>query len=155
MKGIPVSKSFTKMTEVVLPNDTNPLGVLLGGKLLYWMDIAAAVCAQMHSSNVAVTAAIDHLEFKGAAKVGDIIEITAQVTNAFNTSMEILVETWKKNVAFQTPIKINEAYFIFVCINEQGNLLPVPAVIPKTKKEKELYVLAKNRRNSRLKKPKK
>jgi acyl-CoA hydrolase len=149
MKSVAVSKSRTKMTEVVLPNDTNPLGVLLGGKLLYWMDIAAAVCAQMHSSNIAVTVAIDHVEFKSAAKIGDIIEIIAHVTNAFNTSMEVYVEVSKRDAVLQTPVKINEAYFIFVCLDRDEKLVKVPPVIPQTKREKELFAAAIKRRKDR------
>jgi len=150
MESIPVSYSRTKMTEVVLPNDTNPLGILLGGRLLYWMDIAAAVCAQKHSRNVAVTVAIDHLEFKAPAKTGDIIEIESQVTHTFNTSLEVIVEAWKVNIKSQEKVKINEAYFMFVVVDAEGNHLIVPPVIPETARDKALFVEAELRRKERI-----
>jgi acyl-CoA hydrolase len=150
MEGISVNRSRTKMTEVVLPNDTNPLGILLGGRLLYWMDIAAAICAQLHSQNIAVTVALDHMEFRSPAKTGDIIEIEAQVTHVFYTSLEIIVEAWKKNIKSQERIKVNEAYFTFVVIDSEGNHLNVPPVIPETERDKVLFVEAETRRKVRL-----
>jgi len=103
----------------------------------------------MHSSNIAVTVAIDHVEFKSAAKIGDIIEIIAHVTNAFNTSMEVYVEVSKRDAVLQTPVKINEAYFIFVCLDRDEKLVKVPPVIPQTKREKELFAAAIKRRKDR------
>lgn len=88
------SASATIKTEVVCPNDTNPMGMLQGGQLVYWMDIAAAVCAQVHSEKICVTASIDSMNFRAPAKVGDIITIQAKITRAFISSMEIQVRAW-------------------------------------------------------------
>ncbi|MBK7816171.1 MAG: hypothetical protein IPJ60_00645 [Sphingobacteriaceae bacterium] len=86
------------MTEIVCPNDTNPMGILQGGRLVQWMDIASAVCAQNHSEHICVTASIDSVKFKSPAKVGDIITIKARITRAFNSSMEIFVQAWAKKL---------------------------------------------------------
>src|ERR1019366_1029322 len=98
MKNKRPAASLTIKTEVVCPNDTNPMGILQGGRLVQWMDIAAAVCAQTHAEKICVTASINQVDFNAPAKVGDIITIRASLTRAFNSSMEIFVESFAKNV---------------------------------------------------------
>jgi acyl-CoA hydrolase len=128
--------SETIVTEVVCPNDTNPMGMLQGGRLVQWMDIASAVCAQEHAGKICVTSGIHTLRFKKAAQVGDIITIKATITRAFNTSMEIRVKAWRKKVAPGSVKElINEAYFTFVALGENARPAMVPAFVPLTEEE--------------------
>jgi acyl-CoA hydrolase len=136
------SDSETIKTEVVCSNDTNPLGVLQGGRLVQWMDIAAAVCAQTHSGKICVTISINHVDFIEAAKIGDIITISARITRAFNTSMEIFVIAFARSVAGGENYLISEALFTFVALDEYGNATPVIPVIPVTANEKKRYAAA-------------
>lgn len=145
------SASETIKTEVVCPNDTNPMGLLQGGRLVQWMDIAAAVCAQNHAEKICVTASIDSVNFKNSARVGDIITIRAKITRAFTTSMEIFVETRSKNVLSQKSVLINEAYFTFVALDDEAKATGVCAVKPITKIEIEQYKNAMKRRRKNQK----
>lgn len=142
--------SETIMTEVVCPNDTNPMGILQGGRLVQWMDIASAVCAQNHAEHICVTASIDSVKFKTPAKVGDIITIKAKMTRAFTSSMEIFVQAWAKKVLSQKAYLINEAYFTFVAIDDYANPSEVPALKPVTVSEKKEYQNAEKRKKLRL-----
>lgn len=142
-------ESETIMTEVVCPNDTNPMGILQGGKLVQWMDIASAVCAQNHAEHICVTASIDSVKFKTPAKVGDIITIKAKMTRSFSSSMEIFVQAWAKKVLSQKAYLINEAYFTFVAIDDYGNPCNVRAVKPGTLEEKKQYSEAEKRKKLR------
>ena len=144
--------SETIVTEVVCPNDTNPMGILQGGKLVQWMDIASAVCAQNHAEHICVTASIDSVKFKTPAKVGDIITIKARMTRAFSSSMEIFVQAWAKKVLSQKAYLINEAYFTFVAIDDNGNPCEVRAIKPGTIEEKKQYEEAEERKKLRSKK---
>ena len=144
-----VEENIVTMTEIVLPNDTNPLGILLGGRLLYWMDIAAAICAQNHAERIAVTASIDRISFAFPIKIGDIVYITAQVTRVFNTSMEVYVEVQKKETFSKTRQKTNEAYFTFVALDDAGRPVSVEPVFPENEKARLLYDSALERRNDR------
>lgn len=126
-------------TEVVCPNDTNPMGLLQGGRLVEWMDIAAAVCAQTHSEKICVTASINHVDFKEAANIGDIITINAKITRAFTTSMEIFVQAFARKVLQGKRYQISEAYFTFVALDENGKKIQVFGISPTTKIEKDLY----------------
>lgn len=143
-------QSETIMTEVVFPNDTNPMGMLQGGRLVHWMDIASAVCAQNHAEHICVTASIDSVKFKAPAKVGDIIKIKAKVTRAFHSSMEIFVEVWAKKVLTQKEYLISEAYFTFVAIDDNANPTPVMHINPKTDREKAEFIAAEGRKKARL-----
>lgn len=142
--------SETIMTEVVCPNDTNPMGILQGGRLMQWMDIASAVCAQNHAEHICVTASIDSVKFKTPAKVGDIITIKAKMTRAFTSSMEIFVQAWAKKVLSQKAYLINEAYFTFVAIDDYANPSEVPGLKPVTTAEKKEYENADKRKKIRL-----
>lgn len=139
------------MTQIVFPNDTNPMGILQGGRMVHWMDTAAAICAQNHAEHICVTASIDTVKFKAPAKVGDIITIKAKVTRAFTSSMEIFVQAWAKKVLTQKEYLINEAYFTFVAIDDYANPTPVPNLIPHTDEERKEFELAEKRKQFRLK----
>lgn len=143
-------ESFTIMNELVLPNDTNTLNNLMGGRLLHWMDIAAAISAQKHCNNIVVTASVDNVSFKHAIKLGDVITIEAVVTRAFNTSMEVRLDVWAENIPSGTRIKSNEAFYTFVAIDSEGKTVNVPEITPESDKEKKLFEGALRRRQLRL-----
>jgi len=150
MKAKYATDSFTIMTELVLPNDTNVLFNLRGGKLLHWMDIAAAIAAQKHSNCTVVTASVDNVSFENPIKLGDVVTIEAKVTRAFNTSMETFIEVWAENYKDQTKIKANEAYYTFVALDKKGKPTKVSPIIARTSEEKRSYDLALRRRELRL-----
>lgn len=143
-------ESYTEMNELVLPNDTNTFGNLMGGRLLYWMDICSAMAAQKHCSNVVVTASVDNVSFQRSIKLGEVVTIQAQVTRAFNTSVEVRMEIFAQNLPQATKVKTNEAYYTFVAIDPLGKPKSVPELIPETELEKKLYNEALGRREMRL-----
>lgn len=142
--------SFTIMNELVLPNDTNTLNNLMGGRLLHWMDIAAAISAQKHCNRIVVTASVDNVSFKQPIKLGDVITIEAKVTRSFNTSVEVRLDVWAENIPSGTRVKSNEAYYTFVAVDQSGRTIPVPELKPETDGEIELYSGALRRRQLRL-----
>jgi acyl-CoA hydrolase len=144
------AESYTIMNELVLPNDTNTFGNLMGGRLLYWMDICAAMAAQKHCSHVVVTASVDNVSFKHPIKLGDAVKIEARVTRGFNTSVEVRLDVWAQDLPSGTKIKSNEAYYTFVAINKAGNTINVPALSPESEHEQKLYDGALRRRQLRL-----
>lgn len=143
------SESETIMTEVVYPNDTNPMGMLNGGRLVQWMDTASAVCAQTHAERIAATVSLDKVVFRSPAKIGDIITIKARITRAFNSSMEIFVQAWARKVLSRETKLINEAYFSFVALDEQAKPVAIPKVKPGTAEEKMHYKQALIRKTNR------
>lgn len=150
MEGKKASESVASMNEIVLPNDTNTFGNLMGGRLMYWMDIASAIAAMRHCNSPCMTASVDNLSFKTPIKIGNIVHIHSRVTRAFNTSMEIHVEVWGEDNLHQYKYKSNEAYFTFVALDPNGKPRPVPQLIPETEEEKTLYNDALRRRQLRL-----
>lgn len=147
MKEKTTSFSKTIKTEVVCPNDTNPMHLLKGGRLVEWMDMAAAVCAQTHSKKICVTASINNIDFYAGAKVGDIITVIATITRSFTTSMEIFVQSFARGVLAGKKRLISQAYFTFVALDENGKASPVIPVKPSTEKEKQQFKEALSRRN--------
>lgn len=143
-------ESYTEMNELVLPNDTNTFGNLMGGRLLYWMDICAAMSAQKHCNNQVVTVSVDNVSFKRSIKLGEVVTIQAQVTRAFNTSVEVRMEIYAQNLPMGTKVKSNEAYYTFVSIDEENKPKTIPLLIPETDTEKALYDKALQRRELRL-----
>lgn len=138
------------MTELVLPNDTNLHGNLMGGRLMYWMDIAAALAGSKHCSAPVVTASVDNISFTNPVKLGNVVHIEAKVTRAFNTSMEIHLNVWGEDIIRQYRYKSNEAYYTFVALDPNGKPFPVPGIEPETEEEKELFNSALRRRQLRL-----
>src|SRR5882672_510293 len=108
MENRKVSETITVMTEIVLPNDTNVFGNLMGGRLMYWMDIAAAIAAQKHCHAPVVTASVDNISFENPVKLGNTVHIEAKVTRAFTTSMEIHIKVWGEDMIQQFKYKGNE-----------------------------------------------
>ncbi|GAL87696.1 thioesterase superfamily protein [Sporocytophaga myxococcoides] len=144
------SESLVTMTELVLPNDTNPLHNLMGGKMMHWMDIVSAISAQKHSNSVVVTASVDNVSFSSPIKLGNVVTLTAKVTRSFSTSMEVHIEVWAEDIPSGTKIKSNEAFFTFVAMDGNGNPKKVPELVPETEKEKNFYESAMRRRELRL-----
>ena len=137
------------MTEVVYPNDANPMGMLQGGKLRQWMDTASAVCAQTHAERIAVTVSIDKAILKHPAKVGDIVTIKSKMTRAFDTSMEIFVEAWPRKVICRDTHLIRQAFFTFVALDDNSNPTQIPKLAPITKEEKTQYKEALQRKEAK------
>jgi acyl-CoA hydrolase len=150
MTGKKASESFIVMNELVLPNDTNVFGNLMGGRLMYWMDIAAGISASKHCNAPSMTASVDNLSFKNPIKLGNVVHIEAQVSRAFTTSMEIHLKVWGEDNLHQYRYESNEAYFTFVALDPTGKPRPVPELIPETEGERKLFEGALRRRQVRM-----
>ncbi|HEX7572831.1 MAG TPA: acyl-CoA thioesterase [Bacteroidota bacterium] len=137
-------------TQLVLPNDTNGLGNLLGGTLMHWIDIAAAIAAQRHADRVCVTASVDELNFHHPVRLGDVVTLQASVNRAFRTSMEIGVMVTAESRSGHDSRRANNAYLTFVAIDESGKPVDVPAIIPETQDEIRRFDEALVRRERRL-----
>lgn len=143
-------ESAVEMTELVLPNDTNLLGNLLGGRLMHWMDIAGGMSASRYANKVVVTAAVDNLIFHHPIKLGELVNLKAVVSWTGRTSMEILVKVIAENTLTGEKKLANEAFFTFVALDDDGTPFPVPTLSPKTDDEKKLNTEAISRRTKRL-----
>ena len=144
------SSSLIVMTELVLPNDTNVFGNLMGGRLMYWMDIASALAAQKHCNAPVVTASVDNISFENPIKLGNTVHIEASVSRAFNTSMEVHLKVWGEDFTQQYKYKSNEAYYTFVALDATTRPKTVPQLIPETEEDNKLYEGALRRRQLRL-----
>jgi acyl-CoA hydrolase len=144
-----VRESQSEMAEIVLPNDANPLGAQLGGRLMHWIDLAGALAAHRHSRNYVVTASIDHLDFVIPVHVGDLVILKSSVNRAFNTSMEVGVKVFVENYIAGTREHVSSAFLTFVATYRHGRHLPVPPVVPETEEEKRRYEDAGRRRELR------
>src|SRR3954471_19343039 len=138
------------MTELVLPNDTNTFGNLMGGRLMYWMDIASALAAMKHCGAPVVTASVDNISFETPIRLGNVVHIEAKVTRTFQTSMEVHLEVWGEDAIHQHKYKSNQAFFTFVALDPNGKPKPVKGLIAETEAEKKLYDGALRRRQLRL-----
>lgn len=150
MQNKKAADSITIMTELVLPNDTNLFNNLMGGRLMYWMDIAAALAAQKHCNAPVVTASVDNISFENPIKLGNVVHIEAKVTRAFTSSMEIHLRVWGEDLTQQYKYKSNEAYYTFVALDPNRKPRPVPGLLPETEEERKLYDGALRRRQLRL-----
>lgn len=142
--------SLIVMTELVLPNDTNVFGNLMGGRLMYWMDIGAALSATKHCGSPVVTASVDNISFSNPIKLGNVVHIEAKVTRSFNTSMEIHLTVFGEDIIRRHKYKSNEAYYTFVALDPHGKPQAVPAIEPDSEDEKKLFESALRRRQLRL-----
>src|SRR5882672_9748895 len=127
-----VRDSQSEMAEIVLPNDANPLGALLGGRLMHWIDMAGALAAHRHSRQYAVTASIDHMDFLVPVAVGDLVILRSSVNRAFRTSMEVGVKAWVESYIHDTCKHVSSAYLTFVAVDASGRHVQVPPVVPET-----------------------
>lgn len=151
MRSKKITESETVMTEMVMPNDTNPLGNLMGGNLMRWMDIVASICAGKHCEAHVVTASVDHVSFHKPIPLGEIVTLNARITRAFTTSVEVFVEVSVSDIKGGNPRKSNHAYFTFVALNDETmKPIKVPAIIPLNSDEEQLFESAARRREVRL-----
>ncbi len=137
-------------TEIVLPNDTNVLGNLMGGRLLHWMDITSAIAAHRHCSRIVVTASVNNVSFNQPIKLGDVVTLQAKVSRSFNSSMEVFIDVWVEDNMRNIKIKCNEAIFTFVAVDQLGQPINVPELIPETEEEKSRWEGALRRRQLSL-----
>lgn len=145
------SDSVLTMTELVLPNHTNQLGNLLGGQLMHWIDICAAMSAAKHTNRVCVTASVDRIDFHHPIRLGDAVTLTACVNRVFSTSLEVQVEVFAESFKKGTRIHTNSAYLTFVSVDDEAKPVQAVKVIPETEDEIRRYNEALQRRDHRLK----
>jgi acyl-CoA hydrolase len=151
LKAKKVSESIVVMTELVLPNHTNQLGHLLGGQLMHWIDICAALCAAKHNQRVCVTASVDKIDFLHPVHLGDAVSLTASVNRVFNTSMEIGVKVFAESFWEGKRVHTNTAYLTFVSVDKEGKPVSAVPAFPESEEEKRRYKDALQRRKNRLK----
>src|SRR3984885_9874235 len=130
-----VASTQSEMTEIILPNDTNTLGNLLGGRLMHFIDITGAMAAYRHSRTHVVTAAMDHIDFIRPVHLGDLLTLKSSVNRAFSSSMEVGVKVWAENTQTSTLAHVASAYLVFVAIDKDGRRQKVPELIPETPDE--------------------
>ena len=150
MKARKASETLSITTKVVLPNDTNPLGNLFGGELLAWMDMIASVSAHRHSKRVVVTASVNNVSFQQPIRQSSIVTLEAKVSRAFNSSMEVFVDVFLEDPLKGTRLKCNEAIYTFVAVDQNGEPIHVPELIPETEEEKIRYIGALRRKELSL-----
>jgi acyl-CoA hydrolase len=150
LPGKPGSASRTEMVEVVLPNDVNVLGNILGGRVMHLIDIAAAIAGHRHSNSHVVTASVDYLDFRNPIRVGELIILKSSVNRVFRTSMEIGVKVFSENVLTGKRTHTSSAYSTFVAIDENGRPKPIPPLILKTAEDRRRWREAGARRRLRL-----
>ncbi|MGA3046309.1 MAG: acyl-CoA thioesterase [Terracidiphilus sp.] len=144
-----VAETQSEMTEIILPNDTNTLGNLLGGRLMHFIDLTGAMAAYRHSRTHVVTAAMDHIDFIHPVHLGDLLTLKSSVNRAFSTSVEVGVKVWAENTLTSTHMHVASAYLVFVAIDQQGRRQKVPQVIPETPDQIRRYEGALRRREHR------
>src|SRR5580698_915029 len=135
----PVRDSQSEMTEIVLPNDANPLAALLGGRLMHWIDLAGAMAAHRHARSHVVTASVDHIDFLVPVRVGDLIILRSSVNRVFHTSMETGVKVFVENYIADTAQHVASAYLTFVAVDGKGSNLQIAPVIPETEEQRRRY----------------
>ncbi|MDQ2086344.1 acyl-CoA thioesterase [Herbivorax sp. ANBcel31] len=150
-KGKTANESEVQMTELILPNHTNLLGNLLGGKLMHWIDIAGAMAASRHSNKVVATVALDSLDFRHPVRLGEVVMLNARLTWVGRTSMEVCVKVYAENIKTGSTMLTNRAFITFVALDDDGNPSEVPPLILKTEQEGIIYKEAEKRRKYRLK----
>ena len=151
MKNAKFAKeSITVITELVLPNDTNPLNNLMGGRLLHWMDIATAIAAQRHCKRIVVTACVNNVAFERPIPMGSIVTLEAKVSRAFSSSIEVFVDVWMEDRISGKKNHCNQAIYTFVAVDQLGTPIYVPAVIPESDEEKMRFDGALRRRQLSL-----
>jgi|HubBroStandDraft_5_1064220.scaffolds.fasta_scaffold14533_3 acyl-CoA hydrolase len=144
-----VASTQSEMTEIILPNDTNTLGNLLGGRLMHFIDLTGAMAAYRHSRTHVVTAAMDHIDFIRPVHLGDLVTLKSCVNRAFTSSMEVGVKAWAENTRTGEVVHVASAYLVFVAIDEHGLLVKVPQIAPQTPDELRRYEGALRRREHR------
>ena len=150
MKSVKAKNTFASATHIVLPNNTNTLGNLMGGQLLNWLDVIGAISAHRHCRRVVVTASVGKVAFQKPIKLGDIVTLEAQVSRAFTSSMEVIMDVWVEDHITGEKKRHNEATYTFVAVHQIGRPIEVPELIPESKQEKDRFVGALRRRQLNL-----
>jgi acyl-CoA hydrolase len=150
LKGKAVAESAVEMVEVVLPNDANPLGNMLGGRVMHLIDIAGAVAAHRHARSQVVTAAVDNLDFLYPIRVGELVVLRAHITRAFHTSMEVEVKVFLEDYLTGERRQTSSAFVTYVALDALGKPKEVPPLIPRTREERWRYRETLERRRQRL-----
>lgn len=150
MKAKKAIESLAVSTEIVLPNDTNTLGNLMGGRLLHLMDIISAIAAHRHCRRVVVTASVNNVSFNQPIKLADVVTLQAKVSRAFSTSMEVFIDVFVENHSTGERTKCNEAIYTFVAVDQMGHPISVPALIPESEEEIERFQGALRRKQLSL-----
>jgi acyl-CoA hydrolase len=145
----PVFDSQSERSEIIFPGDTNPVGNLFGGRLMQFIDLVGAMAASRHARAIPVTVSMDHLDFVAPVKVGDILILKASVNRAFNTSMEVGVKAMVEDVRAGTLHHVSSAYLTFICVDQSGKRVQVPAILPETEHQKRRFEDAGHRREMR------
>ena len=143
-------ESSTIITDLVLPSETNPIGNMFGGELLARMDRAASIAARRHSRRIVVTASVNHVAFNKMIPLGSVVTVEARVSRAFTSSMEIFLDVWIEDRESGMRSKANEAIYTFVAVDEMGQPVRVPELIPESDLEKQRYAAALRRRQLSL-----
>jgi acyl-CoA hydrolase len=144
-----VASTQSEMTEIILPNDTNTLGNLLGGRLMHFIDLTGAMAAYRHTRSHVVTAAMDHIDFIQPVHVGDLLILKSSVNRAFSSSLEVGVKVWVEHPQNGTMLHVASAYLVFVAIDKDGRRLKVPLLLPETPDEERRFADALRRREHR------
>ena len=144
-----VQSTQSEMTEIILPNDTNTLGNLLGGRLMHFIDLTGAMAAYRHSRTHVVTAAMDHIDFIRPVRLGDLLTLKSSVNRAFTSYMETGVKVWAENMRTGGVVHVASAYLVFVAVDEHGRLQKVPQLVPETPDEVRRFADALRRRQHR------
>ena len=146
----PTTESYSETTHLVLPNDTNTLGNLFGGRLLQWLDISSAISAHRHCKRVVVTIAVNNVSFDRPITLGDFVTIKSHVSRAFGTSMEVWSDVWVEDQQTGDKIPCNSAIYTFVAVDNAGQPIRIPEVKPTNEEEQKRYDGALRRRQLRL-----
>ena len=144
-----IRSTQSEMTEIILPNDTNTLGNLLGGRLMHFIDLAGAMVAYRHSRTNVVTAAMDHIDFIRPVHLGDLLTLRSSINRAFSSSMEVGVKVWAEHTRTSEIVHVASAYLVFVAIDDQGKRVRIPEAVPETPDELRRYEGALRRREHR------
>ena len=144
-----VSSTQSEMTEIILPNDTNTLGNLLGGRLMHFIDLTGALAAYRHARTAVVTAAMDHIDFIEPVHLGDLVTLKSSVNRAFNTSMEVGVKAWAEKPRTGEVVHVASAYLVFVAIDGEGRRVRIPEAVAETPAEIRRWEGAQRRRQRR------
>ena len=149
-KGKPPKASEVQTIELILPNDTNLLGNLLGGRLMHWIDLAGAMAASRHANSIVATAAVDSLDFRHPIRQGELVILKAKLSWVGNTSMEVIVRAYAENIITGNVVLTNEAFLMFVALDGNGRPKRILPLLPETEQEKKDFMEAEDRRKKRL-----
>jgi acyl-CoA hydrolase len=150
LPGKTVAESAAEMVEMVLPNDANPLGNLLGGRVMHLIDIAGGISAHRHARSQVVTVAVDNLDFLYPIRVGELVVLRAYITRAFRTSLEAEVRVYREDYLTGARQQTSSAFVTYVAVDWEGKPQEIPPLIPRTPEEKRRYREALKRRRQRL-----